>query len=186
VLEELPNEIPNLRTALRVLSALIAPAILILACASLVGVVSNMLSAVVERTRHIAGNVSDHGDSGVELAFLLEDLSRAMQRSRLLQRALSSLLVAIAVLVVSSVLFAVVAVWLPHSAWIPVLFAVIGVGFLLYACVILALDSRIGITAVDKEMSLIRRTHTERAKAPGGQPDDGRSRRLPSFVRQNY
>ncbi len=136
MLEELPNEIPNLQSALRVLSALIAPAILILACSGLVQLASNLLTSVIERTRHIAAAVREPGHSHDELAMLLEDLARATRRSRLLQRAVSSLLFAIAMLVLSSVFFGIVTVWLPHSAWIPILFTVIGVGFLLYACVI--------------------------------------------------
>ena len=184
--EELSNEIPNLGSALRVLSALIAPAILILACSSLVGVVSGLLNKVIERTRHIAETVGELGDSEDQVALLLEDLARATRRSRLLQRALSSLLVAIFVLVIASVSFAVAAMWLPKSAWIPIALTLAGVGFLLYACVILAVDSWMGIRAVDTEMDLIRRAHRERPCVHTSQYRRYRSRRvrlLPPSVR---
>jgi hypothetical protein len=188
LLEELTNEIPNLRSALRVLSALIAPAILILACTSLVGVVSGLLSKVIERTREIAETVGELGHREDQIALLLEDLARATRRSRLLQRALSSLLVAIFLLVVSSAGFAVAAIWLPRSAWIPITLTLVGVGFLLYACVILALDSWMGVKAVDTEMDLIRRTHRSRRERPSERGPEYRryqsrsARQLPPFV----
>ncbi len=165
MLEELPNEIPNLRSALRVLSALIAPAILILACSALVQLASALLSNMIERTRHIAAAVRELGESQDGLELLVEDLARATRRSRMLQRALSALLFAIVMLVLSSVFFGIVAVWLPRSAWVPILLTVIGVGFLLYACVILAFDSWVGVKAVDMEMGLIRRAHNVGAKS---------------------
>ena len=174
LLEELPNEIPNLRSALRVLSALIAPAILILACSALVQLASALLTNMIERTRHIAAVVRELGDSQDELELLVEDLARATRRSRMLQRALSSLLFAIVMLVLSSVFFGIVAVWLPRSAWAPILLTVIGVGFLLYACVILALDSWVGVKAVDMEMGLIRRAHNVGAKPRTRSPSSER------------
>lgn len=75
---------------------------------------------------------------------------------------------------------------LPRSAWVPLLLTVVGVGFLLYACVILALDSWVGVKAVDMEMDLVGRTHSERAKAVEGGPryQRYRSRRLP-FLSSN-
>ena len=164
------EDIPNLHSALRVLSALIAPAILILACSGLVGATSTLLANVIERTRDIAAAMSElggecrPGDRQDELALLVEDVARATRRSRLLQRALSSLFFAIVMLVLSSVFFGVVAVWLPHSAWAPVLLTLIGVGLLLYACVILALDSWVGVKAVDVEMRLIRGALNAEAK----------------------
>ncbi len=164
------EDIPNLHSALRVLSALIAPAILILACSGLVGATSTLLANVIERTRDIAAAMSRLGgecqpaDRQGELALLVEDVARATRRSRLLQRALSSLFFAIVMLVLSSVFFAVVAVWLPHSAWAPIVLTLIGVGFLLYACVILALDSWVGVKAVDMEMQLIRGTLNAEAR----------------------
>lgn len=157
--EDLPKEIPNLRAALRVLSALIAPAILILACAALVQLASTLLNNVIERTRHIEAAVRELGGSQDGLALLIGDLARSTRRSRLLQRAVSSLLFAIATIVSSSVFFGIVAVWLPRSAWLPILLTVIGVGLIFYACVILALDSWVGVKAVDTEMALMRRRH---------------------------
>ena len=160
----------------RQLSALIAPAILILACSALVQLASALLTNMIERTRHIAAAVRELGDSQDGLELLVEDLARATRRSRLLQRALSSLLFAIVMLVLSSVFFGIVAVWLPRSAWVPILLTVIGVGFLLYACVILAFDSWVGVKAVDREMGLIRRAHNVGVK-PGT--------RLPSSERHS-
>lgn len=176
----LPEDIPNLHSALRVLSALIAPAILILACSGLAQATSSLLGNVIERTRELASAMreleeeSEIDISPDEQALLSEDIARATRRSRLLQRALASLCFAIVMLVLSSVFFGVVAVWLPHAAWVPILLTLVGVGLLLYACVILALDSWLGMKAVDLEMQTIRRALVAEARA---------RRRLPPWWR---
>jgi hypothetical protein len=102
--------------AISVLSAMITPAVLISACGSLILATSDRLNKAVTRTREIATSLipraSDQrsDDREEERRMLFVQLDFVTTRSRLLQRALSRLYVALGFFVGTSVAIGLVAV----------------------------------------------------------------------------
>ncbi len=148
----------NLRDALAVLAALITPAVLILAAASLASSTSSRLASITARTRDVVEayrQLNDARETGLhadERESLLDDLDRAAHRSRLLQRALYAQYLSVMIFALTSAGLGLSAVWFRHLAWIWVFSALVGAAFLLYSALLLVLDSRLGIRAVETEM----------------------------------
>ena len=154
----------GLSSALAILSAMITPAVLISACAALTISTSARLARVMERTRRISekfGQLVENRTYGMlleeERAVFFKQLNRATKRSRLLQRAMTSLYLALTVFIGTSVAIGIVAVLDQRYAWVPILLGIIGAGLLLHSSLLLILDSRIALSAVDDEMDFILR-----------------------------
>ncbi|HEX2092041.1 MAG TPA: DUF2721 domain-containing protein [Longimicrobiaceae bacterium] len=152
----------GLSAALAVLSAMITPAVLISACGSLIIATSSRLGRVIDRTRSIAEEFVEvaHDEGDRELVeehrtLLFDQLARATRRSRLLQRAMTALYLALSVFVATSVAIGVVGVTGQQYAWIPILLGLGGAGLLFYASLVLILESRITLAAVDDEMDFV-------------------------------
>jgi hypothetical protein len=125
----------GLASALAILSAMITPAVLISACAALTISTSARLARVMERTRRISerfGQLVQGRTDGLlleeEQAVFFKQLTRATKRSRLLQRAMTSLYLALSVFIGTSVAIGIVAVLDQRYAWIPILLGIIGAG----------------------------------------------------------
>lgn len=162
----------TLSTALTVLSAMITPAVLISACGSLIIATSGRLGRVVDRTRKLseqfatlagAGEPADPEQRGEERALIFAQLDRATRRSRLLQRAMTRLYLALSVFVATSVAIGVVAVWGQRYAWVPVLLGLAGAGLLFHASVLLIVESRVALSAIDEEMDFVWRLGEQQA-----------------------
>jgi hypothetical protein len=154
----------GLSSALAILSAMITPAVLISACAALTISTSARLARVMERTRRISEKFGQLLESRLDGPLLEEErsvffrqLNRATRRSRLLQRAMTSLYLALSVFIGTSVAIGIVAVVDQRYAWIPILLGILGAGLLLHSSLLLILDSRIALSAVDDEMDFILR-----------------------------
>ncbi|MDX5423107.1 MAG: DUF2721 domain-containing protein [Hymenobacteraceae bacterium] len=154
----------NLSAALTILSAMITPAILIMASGSLILTTSQRLSRSMERVRKLAemysklmekGNLTPE-DLG-EKSFLLELLLRATRRCRLLQRAMTSLYLTLGVFVATSIAIALFDVLDLSFAWPITLLSLLGAGLLFYASLLLIVESRIALQAVDREMDWVMR-----------------------------
>ena len=161
----------SLSAALAVLSAMITPAVLISACAALTISTSARLARVIDRTRKISerfGQLVGSQANGIlleeERVVFFKQLRRATQRSRLLQQALTCLYVALSVFIATSVAIGIIAVLDQRYAWIPILLGLLGAGLLFYTSVLLILDSRIALSAVDDEMNFI--VHLSQLQAP--------------------
>ncbi|PKV76121.1 DUF2721 domain-containing protein [Pontibacter ramchanderi] len=154
----------NLSSALTILSAMITPAILIMASGSLILTTSQRLSRSMERVRKLnelyrtltSKEELTQADLG-EKAFLLELLMRATRRCRLLQRAMTSLYLTLGVFVATSIAIALLDVLNLPYAWAVTLLSLIGAGFLFYASLLLIVESRIALQAVDREMDWVMR-----------------------------
>ena len=160
-----------------VLSAMITPAVLISACASLIMATTGRLNRAVDRTRAVAAEFAslvegaglvgatesaptagmsrppmgpDEHDRRRTLFFLLLDYSTT--RSRMLQRGLTRLYWALGAFVATSVSIGLVAVSGREYTWIPIVFGIAGAALLLYASVVLVRESQIALAALETEM----------------------------------
>jgi hypothetical protein len=152
-----------------VLGAMITPAVLISASGTLVLSTSNRLSRVVDRVRVLAAEAelakTPQGApiSPRRAALIASQLNQLARRVVLLRSALTTLYIAIGLLVATSIgiAFVVLLVW-PSS-----LFAVIpgiaGVGALLYGSLLLLREGRLAIVSTLEEMAYARE-----AVQPGG------------------
>jgi len=145
-----------------VLSAMITPAVLISASASLIMATSARLIRAVDRTRETSARFNELADAAgstreveEERRVLFEMLDLNTTRCRLLQRALSRLYSALGAFVATSVAIGVVAVSGRAYTWIPVSIGLGGAGLLLYASALLVRESRIALIALEREMDYV-------------------------------
>jgi hypothetical protein len=154
----------NLSSALTILSAMVTPAILIMASGSLILTTSQRLGRSMERVRKLneqyGAITSKETLAAADLAekgFLLELLLRATRRCRLLQRAMTSLYLTLGVFVATSIAIAVFDVLNLPYAWAITILSLIGASLLFYASLLLIIESRIALQAVDREMDWVMR-----------------------------
>lgn len=153
----------ELSSVLGVLSAMITPAVLILASGSLILTTSTRLTRVVDRVREMLTDLEGIADltdeaSNEKRALLFAQLERAMTRARLLQRALTRLYVGLAMFIATSVAIGVVAVS-ARFAWIPLALGFVGAGLLFWASITLIFESRLALATTYAEMDYIWRIH---------------------------
>lgn len=163
MVEAITTEVPNLSSAIDVLSSMITPAILILAAASILNTVSARLIRVMDRVRELGTEIQDLAESRTrggdssherrELLFLL--LRSATRRARLLQKAMARLYAAIGTLVVTSIIIGVLSLSDFDMSWIA-----LGIGFLaalmlLSASVLLIIESRMAMTSTGHETKFV-------------------------------
>src|ERR671927_558383 len=120
----------TLSSALGVLRAMIAPAVLISACGALILSTSTRLGRVVDRVRMLIDSfealTKTQEEEGVELfeerrATVFNQLDKLTTRTRLLQRCMRVFYVSLGVFVATSVAIGIVAaVGRPRHAWLPV------------------------------------------------------------------
>jgi hypothetical protein len=100
----------NATVALTILSAMITPAVLILACASLAISTSNRVGRIMDRTREIRSLLERQVEHyprpemrDEEYELLYDQLYRAARRSELLHRALAGIYAAMGIFIAASV-----------------------------------------------------------------------------------
>ncbi|HEX9161306.1 MAG TPA: DUF2721 domain-containing protein [Thermoanaerobaculia bacterium] len=151
---------PTLESTVNVLSTMITPAVLIMACGSLILTTSTRLIRAVDRIRELDPELESLSAAGDERAerkrdMLLNQLDRATSRARMLQRALMQLYSALGFFVGTSVGLALSALS-NLAAWVPLILGLIGAALLLTASVVLILESRIALAATYAETDYIR------------------------------
>jgi hypothetical protein len=155
----------TLPTAAEILGAMITPAVLISASGMLVLSTSNRLSRVVDRVRVLAAEVEKLGkavepDSSAlaraKRELILEQLSRLSDRAILLRSALTSLYIAIGLLVATSIVIGVVDLLPWRFGWIPVVGGLIGACALLYGSILLIREAKLAIASTLHEMRFVR------------------------------
>lgn len=165
----------DLSATLAILSAMIAPAVLISACGSLIVATSQRLNRTIDRVRNISHEFKEltsnkDGASDEELALMFELINRAAVRSLLLQRALSCLYLTLSIFVATSVSLGVFALlsrrrMLSQYSWIPIILAMSGTALLLYSSLLLIFESRIALMGVNHEMDFVIRSSRYEAPA---------------------
>lgn len=143
---------------------MITPAVLILASSSLIVATSARLGRVVDRTRSLSERFAELAgdDSHAELVedertVLFDQLDKATRRARLLQRAMTRLYLGLSVFLGTSVAIGIDAASPQDLAWLLVGLGIVGVGLLFWASVLLIVESRLALTAIDAEMDFVRR-----------------------------
>lgn len=155
---------------LAVLSAMITPAVLLSACASLIIATTSRLNRAVDRARELSRRFNelehetdDDEETKAEARLLFGQLDYTTTRSRLLQRALAGLYYSVGLFVATSVAIAIVALT-NRSAYVPIALGIGGSGLLLYASLLLVRESNVALTALKAEMDYV--WAKGKAKAP--------------------
>ena len=156
----------ELAAVLHVLSAMITPAVLILASSSLLITTSSRSIRCVDRVRERAEELRALGkgtDEGTERRrqHLFRQLEINTRRARLLQRAMSRLYLDISFFIGTSVAIGVVSLLDVDLGWIPLLLVFIGAGLLFSASVYLIFESRLAMATTYEEMDYITRNYMQ-------------------------
>jgi hypothetical protein len=143
-----------------VLSAMITPAVLISASASLIMATSGRLVRAVDRTRETSVRFAELAaakDAKLqeEQRVLFNLLDHNTTRCRLLQRALAHLYRGLGAFIATSVAIGVVAATGRAYTWLPIVAGLAGAGMLLYASALLVRESRIALVALEEEMDFV-------------------------------
>lgn len=142
------------------ISAVVAPAILILACSSLITTTANRLSMLLRRVRDLAHEMEVLQAARSETppakrVYVAALLTQGTARVKLLQRTLATLYLALACLVFASVCIGLSA-WIGIRADLIAAGALLSVAFLFYGSTLLIRESRVALKAVNAEMEYIR------------------------------
>jgi uncharacterized protein DUF2721 len=152
----------ELASVLHVLSAMITPAVLILASSSLLITTSSRSIRCVDRVRERAEELQALGkgtDEGTEKRrkHLIRQLDINTRRARLLQRAMGFLYLDISFFIATSVSIGVISLLDVDFGWIPLVLGFIGAGLLFSASVYLIFESRLALATIDEEMDYVTR-----------------------------
>lgn len=135
---------------LSLLSAMIAPVVIINACGLFVLSTSQRLSRQIERVRHLASSTRAAGEP--ETRRHLEDqLVRTARRVRLLQHSLAAQYISICLFLLTIFAIAFSHLLGGRLLWSPVALALTGVSAFFYASVLLILESRAAISTIRRE-----------------------------------
>ncbi|MDQ4138946.1 MAG: DUF2721 domain-containing protein [Bacteroidota bacterium] len=152
----------NLNEALTILSAMITPAVLIVASGSLILTTSQRLSRSVERVRSLSDQLRKltmHPEESTffedEHDILIELIQYASRRSRLLQQSLTTLYVTLGTFVAISITIGILEFSGLQHTWVLTLLTILGAGFLFYASILLIIESQIAFRAVNYEMNTV-------------------------------
>lgn len=155
-------EVGELSSAIAVLSAMITPAIMILASGSILGTVSTRLTRVVDRVRDLAAEIGriERPAAADELMQARRDvlpvlLHSATRRARLLQRAMMQLYLAVGAFVLTSISIGVLSFTDADIGWIALGFGLIGAMLLLNASVYLIIESRMALSSIRTETAFV-------------------------------
>ena len=159
----------ELSSVLGILSAMITPAVLILASGSLIMTTSTRSIRCIDRVRERAEELEALGkgtDVGTEhrREHLYAQLEINIRRARLLQKAMSRLYFAISFFIGTSVSVGVVAMLHAAVGWVPLVLGFIGASLLLMASIYLLFESRLALATTYSEMDYIKRMYMDQVK----------------------
>jgi hypothetical protein len=158
-------DLTTLAPTLGVLTAMITPAILILAAGTLITSTSNRLGRVVDRVRTLSDNFETLETGDPKTAFveerrrhIFDQLDKLTKRARLLQLSMTSYYLSLAAFVATSVIIGLLAFITPEkqlSPYVPVVAALTGMFFLFVSSILLIYEARLATAAVIDEMGFI-------------------------------
>ena len=150
----------NLDSTLNVLSAMITPAVMILATSSLILTTTNRLVRVIDRVREMVKEFEEiaKGEKPDEAKrnMMFDLLDRATVRARMIQRALTRLYLALGFFITTSVALGILSFTHVNAAWIPLILGLVGAFLLLSASILLIFESRISLASTYIELDYIR------------------------------
>ena len=155
----------DLPPAHEVLGAMITPAVLISASGTLVLSTSTRLGRVVDRVRILADLAEElrpaDGTPAEEVEekrrLISDQLVKLTARIQYLVPAITTLYMAIGLLVAASIAVGVVALFQASLAWVPVTFGLFGAGALFYASLLLVREARLAVDSTLHEMNYVRK-----------------------------
>jgi hypothetical protein len=152
----------DLSSAIGVLSSMITPAVLILACGSLIMTTSSRLVRAVDRVREMLPDFEVFAKKETfddldreKQKHMFEQLGRLTTRSRLLQLSLMQLYGALGTFLATSVAIGLESLFMIESAWAPLGLGFLGAALLFSASAFLIVESRIALRANFEEMDYI-------------------------------
>lgn len=144
-----------------VLTAMITPAVLISAAGLLSLSTSSRLARVVDRARLMAreydalSGVASSPARAAREALIVSQLNALTSRARLVQAALTTLYLALALFILTSLLLGLAAV-MSRQSWIPLVVGVAGGVCLLASSLLLIAEARIAVRSLGEEIAFIR------------------------------
>jgi hypothetical protein len=149
----------DLSTAAAIMTAMLAPVVLIMASGSLILTTSQRLTRVIERARKLTDLIrelirtsTDEALLEKEVTILCEQLRMNALRARLIQRSMTCLYLTLAFFLATCLSIGIIEVLDERFVWIPVIFGLLGAVILFYSSILMIIESRIALTAVDVEM----------------------------------
>ncbi|GGJ73849.1 DUF2721 domain-containing protein [Deinococcus aquiradiocola] len=150
-------------SGLSVLSAMITPAVLISACGALILSTSNRLGRTTDRvrtmTRRFKELVSTEGQQEAlareEKLMILAQLPKLTRRVRLIQRSLTAFYASVGLFVMTSVVTGGSALIGVDLRVLPVVLAILGAAFLLYASLQLTVEAQLSYQTTREEMRFL-------------------------------
>jgi Protein of unknown function (DUF2721) len=153
--------IPDSVAGLSVLTAMITPAVLILACGTLITSTAGRLARIVDRVRvlsqayeHLTLDEGDVAFAHERLAEIERQIASHAQRGRLIQGSLTSFYVALGFFVATSISLALVML-APLLAWLSSFLGLVGTLIVFYGCVLLIRETRMALASVNSEMDFV-------------------------------
>jgi hypothetical protein len=142
---------------INLLTSMITPAVLILACGSLSLTTSQRLSRSIARTRKISLDIKEIRQgiitvSDEEKEMIHGQLLSSVSRSVLLQRVMTMLYIALSFFIATSLLIGIFEVMSWGKSWILILLPMLGSIALLAASILLIMETRHAIISVNEEM----------------------------------
>lgn len=156
--------IASLDAALRVLSAMITPALLISASGTFILSTSSRLGRVVDRVRALSDRIEEliHSTIDVEMrderqAMYAAQMAQLSTRAHLLQRSLTFFYFAAGMFVLTSVAIGAVAFigTRLHIHWMPVVLGIVGALAILFGSVLLIREARLAVRSLEQEMEFL-------------------------------
>jgi hypothetical protein len=173
---------------LSVLAAMITPAVLISGAGTLIMSTSTRLGRATDRVRHLTARfkvlVGEDGQreplAREEKRMIIRQLPRLARRSRIIQRAMTAFYVAVALLVLTSILIGAQSLLtLEGTDVAPVMLAILGAVALAYGALLLSFETRLSARTTQEEMDFLVRLGEHYAGLYGedGTPEQAGSRR---------
>lgn len=143
-----------------VLAAMITPAILMLACGTLITSTATRLARIVDRVRRLSEQF-EQLTSGEPVEFVEErvgeverQLAAHVMRSRLIQGSLTSFYISLGLFVATSLSLAVETL-VPVVEWVASALGLVGTVVLFHGCVLLIRETRLALLSVNSEMEFV-------------------------------
>jgi len=159
------------------LSAMITPALFMTATGSLIISTSNRMSRIVDRIRQLNHEADDLGRGAKDVDFVEDrlehiavQLDRMIERSDTIRLALTVLYSALAMYVGTSLTLALDALAGGWFLVVPTTMAILGVGLMLAACVLLIREARIALRNNRLEILFYQKLRNLRAAKPAAPP----------------
>jgi hypothetical protein len=162
--------IRSLSPTLAVLTAMITPAVLMSACGTMILSTSVRLGRVVDRIRDLSDRfqqtLAHETPSEIDREqqrMILAQLGQFRSRAKLLQASLTTFYVAMGVFIATSMLIGWVAIAWVKSTWMPMAFALSGMGAMMLGSILLILEARYALIAVYEETEFLWQLATKTA-----------------------